>query len=141
MRTRLVSTCSLGLAAMLAVAACGEKARGGTTAVSVTEIDLGRSLKPDLTIEDNTNTFKPSDVIYTSIETKGAGPATLTVRWTTKNDQLVDETSRTVSPADDRPARTEFHLSKPDGWPEGEYHLTVLLDGRKVGEKDFEVKR
>ena len=37
---------------MLAVAACGKSARGGTAAVSVTEIDLGRSLGVDLTLAE-----------------------------------------------------------------------------------------
>jgi hypothetical protein len=141
MRTRRVSTLTLGFAAMLAVAACGKSARGGTAAVSVTEIDLGRSLKPDLTIDDNTGTFRPSDVIYASVETKGSGPATLAARWTFEDNQLVDEASRTISPSGNGPARTEFHISKPDGWPEGKYHLVITLNGATAGTKDFEVKR
>ena len=141
MRTRLVSTLTLGFAAMLAVAACGKNARGSTAAVSVSEIDLGRSLKPDLTIDDNTDTFRPTDVIYASVETKGAGPATLDARWTFEDSQSIDATSRTISPTGDGPARTEFHISKPDGWPEGKYHLVITLNGATAGTKDFEVKK
>lgn len=141
MRTRLVSTFTLGLAAVLAVAACGKSAQGGTVAPSVTHFDLGRSLKPDLTIADNTNTFRPSDVIYASIETAGAGPATLVVRWTFQDMQLVDEASRTIQSIGNAPARTEFHVSKPGGWPEGKYQVTVLLNGTTAETKDFEVKR
>jgi hypothetical protein len=138
MRTRLASVFMLCLAASIAVA-CGKKASGGTATIAVTQIDLGRSLKPDLTIDDNTNDFKPSDVIYASIETKGSGPATLAARWTFEDNQLVNESSRTISP--NGPARTEFHISKPDGLPEGHYRLVLILNGTTAGEKDFEVKK
>lgn len=147
MRTRLASTFALGVAALLAVTACGEKARGGnpttrtgSRTVAVTQIDLGRSLNSDLTINDNTDTFRPTDVIYASIETKGPGSATLAVRWTDANNRLIDETSRAISPTDEA-ARTEFHISKPDGWPEGKYKVTVLVNGTEAGTKEFEVKR
>jgi hypothetical protein len=139
MRTRLTSMFSLGLVAVIAVAACGKKASGGE-AVTVTEIDLGRTLNQDLTIGDKTNTFRPADVIYASIETKGSGPATLAVRWTTQDNQVVDESSRTIAPSGREPARTEFHISKPDGWPMGKYRLAVMLNGTNAGTEEFEVK-
>lgn len=140
MRTRSVSYFALLLAATVVATACGKKASGGTAAVSVTEIDLGRSLKPDLTIDDKTDTFRPNDVIYASVETKGSGPATLAARWTFDDNQLVDESSRTISPTGNGPARTEFHVSKPGGWPTGKYHLTMTLNGATAGTKDFEIK-
>ena len=140
MRTRLVPYFSLLAAATLAAAACGPKKARGAGAVSVSEIDLGRSLKPDLKIDDKTATFRPVDVIYLSVETKGAGPATLSTRWTTQDNQVVNETSRTISPNGDQPVRTEFHISKPEGLPPGKYHVVVMLNGTTAGEKDFEVK-
>lgn len=106
----------------------------------MTQLDLGRSLNTDLTIKDNTDTFRPSDVIYVSVETKGPGSATLGARWTDANNQLIDEASRTIS-ATDEAARTEFDISKPDGWPEGKYKVTVFVNGTDAGSKDFEVKR
>jgi hypothetical protein len=33
----------------------------------------------------------------------------------------------------------EFHISKPDGWPPGEYQVEIMLDGRTVDTLDFEV--
>lgn len=150
MRIRPASTFALGIAALLAVTACGEKAQGrnanatttrtGSTAVAVTDIDLGRSLNPDLTIKDNTETFRPGDVIYASIETKGSGSTTLQARWTAQNSQVIDDASRTITAGDD-PTRTEFHISKPDGWPEGRYRVTVFVNGTEAAFKDFEVKR
>ena len=141
MRTRLMPHLTLFAAAALAVAACGPKRASGSTSMKVTEIDLGRSLKPDLKIDDNATTFHPTDVIYASVETKGTGPATLATRWTYQDNQVVYETSRTISPNGDDPVRTEFHISKPDGWPEGTYHLVVMINGTTAGTKDFEVKK
>lgn len=147
MRIRPASTFALGLATLLAVSACGEKARGGnpttrtgSSAVAVTQIDLGRSLNPDLTIKDNTDSFKPSDVIYASVETKGSGSAMIGARWTDANNQMIDDASRTIQAGDD-PVRTEFHISKPDGWPVGKYKVTVFVNGTEAGTKEFEVKR
>ena len=141
MRTRLIPHFSLLVAATIAAAACGPKTARGGTALRVTEIDLGRSLKPDLQIDDNTTTFKPTEVIYASIETKGTGPATLATRWTFQDNQLVNETARTISPTGDEPVHTEFHISKPEGLPEGKYHLVVTINGTTAGTKDFEVKQ
>lgn len=140
MRTRLVPYFSLLVAATLAAAACGPKKASGAGAVSVSEIDLGRSLKPDLKIDDNSDTFHPTDVVYLSVETKGSGPATLATRWTFQDNQLVNESSRTISLNGNQPARTEFHVSKPEGLPAGKYHVVVMLNGTTAGEKDFEVK-
>jgi hypothetical protein len=140
MRTRLVPYLSLFVAASLAAAACGPKKASGASNVSVSEIDLGRSLKPDLKIDDNADDFRPTDVIYASVETKGNGPATLVARWTFQDNQVVNETSRTISPNGKEPARTEFHISKPDGFPAGKYHLIISLNGTTAGTKDFEVK-
>jgi ribosomal protein L3 len=140
MRTRLVPYFGLLVAASLAAAACGPKKASGAGAVSVSEIDLGRSLKPDLKIDDNSDTFHPTDVVYLSVETKGSGPATLATRWTFQDNQLVNESSRTISLNGNQPARTEFHVSKPEGLPAGKYHVVVMLNGTTAGEKDFEVK-
>jgi hypothetical protein len=118
--------------------ACGEKARGGTAAVSVTDIELGRSIKSDLSIGGQTDDFQATDVIYASVGTSGAGPATLLARWMFEGNQLVIETSQAIAP--NGPARTEFHLSKPGGLPPGRYRLAVMLNGRPAATRDFEVK-
>jgi hypothetical protein len=131
---------TLLVAAAVAVTACGPKNARGASAVSVTTVDLGRSLKPDLKIDDNTTTFHPSDAIYISVETKGSGPATLGSRWTFQDGQVVNESSRTISPTGDEPTRTEFHVTKPGGWPMGKYHVVITLNGTTAAQKDFEVK-
>jgi hypothetical protein len=126
-------------------AACGRKASGGentgggTNTISVTNIDLGRAINADLTIKDKTTTFRPSDVVYASVETKGAAPATVGVRWTFNDDQVVEQGDRDIHPTG--PTRTEFHISKPDGLPVGHYRLEVTLNGASAGTKEFEVTK
>ena len=147
MSTRLVGTSilALTLAAVLS-AACAKSSENpgatGTTgtAVRVSKIDMGRSLAADKTINDKTDSFKPNDTIYASILTEGAAPtATLKARWTYQDGQAVNESTQSIAPTGD--ARTEFHISKPNGWPTGKYKLEVLLNGSSAGTKDFEVQR
>jgi hypothetical protein len=147
MRIQRIPLFAVSCMAIMAVTACGRReaeARGNTTSggantIEVTDISIGRSINADLTIKDNTTTFRPVDVIYASVETKGAAPATLGVRWTYQDNQVVDQGTREIHPTG--PTRTEFHISKPDGLPEGRYRLEVTLNGASAGSKEFEVKR
>ena len=141
------SILALALAAVLS-AACTKSSENpgatGTTGTSasvrVSQVDLGRSLTADKTINDRTDSFKPTDTIYASILTEGAAPtATLKARWTYQDGQAVKESTQTIAPT--RDARTEFHISKPDGWPTGKYRLEVFLNDSSAATKDFEVQR
>ena len=149
MHTRLFGTSivALTLAAVLSAACTRSSENPGATGTSgtavgvrVSQIDLGRSLTAAKTINDNTASFKPNDTIYASIATEGtAATATLKVRWTYQDGQIVDESTQTITPTGD--ARTEFHISKPDGWPAGKYKLEVFLNGSSAGTKDFNIQR
>jgi hypothetical protein len=145
MHTRLLGTSILALTLAVVSAACTENPGAtGTTGtgvgVRVSQIDMGRSLNADKTINDNTDTFKPNDAIYASIVTEGSAPtATLKARWTYQDGQVVNESTQTITPTGN--ARTEFHISKPDGWPAGKYKLEVFLNGSSSATKDFEVAR
>ena len=145
MRTQRIPLFALCASMMIVATACGRReARGGTPEggannIAVTDINLGRGINADLTIKDATTNFRPVDVVYASVETKGAAPATLGVRWLYNDSQVVDEGTREIHPTGD--TRTEFHISKPDGFPEGRYRLEVTLNGASAGTKEFEVKR
>ena len=149
MHTRLFGTpiLALTLAAVLSAACTRSSENSGTTgttgtgdSVRVSQIDLGRSLNADKTINDNTDSFKPNDTIYASIATEGTAPtATLKARWTYQEGQVVNESTQTITPTGN--ARTEFHISKPDGWPTGKYKLETFLNGSSAATKDFEVAR
>jgi hypothetical protein len=149
MHTKLCGTSLLALAlAAVLSAACTRSSENpgatGTTGtgdgVRVFQIDLGRSVNADKTINDHAASFKPHDTVYASIATRGtAATAALKARWTYQDGQVVNESTQTIAPTGD--ARTEFHVSKPDGWPTGKYKLEVFLNGSSAASKDFEVER
>ena len=147
MRTRLFGTSiiALTLAGALSGACTKSSQNPGTTGttgtdagVRISQVDMGRSLAADKAIADRTDSFKPNDTIYASIATAGsASSAALKARWTYQDGQVVNESTQTIAPTGN--ARTEFHISKPDGWPTGKYKLETFLNGSSSGTKDFEV--
>jgi hypothetical protein len=149
MHTRLYGTSifALTLAAVLSAACTRSSENPGATGttgtgvdVRVSQIDMGRSLNADKTINDTSDSFKPNDTIYASIRTGGtAATSTLKARWTYQDGQVVNVSTQTIAPTGD--ARTEFHISKPDGWPTGKYKLEVFLNGSSAATRDFEVER
>jgi hypothetical protein len=109
-------------------------------ALRVTSVDVGKSLTADKAVANPTDDFMPRDTVFVSVATEGAASsATLVARFTFQDGQLVDESTRTIAPTGQ--ARTEFHVFKPSGWPEGKYKVEVTLNGALAGSKDFEVKR
>ena len=62
----------------------------------------------------------------------------LMARWTYEGDQLVDQTSRDFSFTGT--GSTAFEISKPDGWPTGNYRVEILHDGEVVQTRDFEIR-
>jgi hypothetical protein len=132
---------ALCVALLAAAAACrGTATNSATTAgVRVTDVTLGRSLGGDKTITDRTETFKPNDTIYASVATEGsASSAIIRAKWSFEGGQLVDESTRTIAP--NNKERTEFHISKPDGWPAGKYKLEVFLNDQSAETKNFDVR-
>jgi hypothetical protein len=107
--------------------------------VSVTSVDLGTAVGPDQKVTTPTTSFTPKDTIYAAVSTTGtAANATLAAKWTYQDGQTVNDSSQTIAPTG--PAVTTFHISKPDGWPAGNYKVEISLDGNAVSSKDFSVK-
>ena len=107
--------------------------------VRVTLVELGRAIGPDKRVSAVTTEFAATETIYASVVTEGTAPnATITARWTFEDGQVVEESSQTLSPTGT--AVTEFHISKPDGWPTGRYRVEILLNGTSTQTKDFVVK-
>jgi hypothetical protein len=104
----------------------------------VADVTLGRHVDATKKVTDATDTFAQKDSIYASVHTSGAVNGKITARWTFQDGQVVDERSETISGKGDD--YTEFHISKPSGWPAGKYTLHVLVDGNDVQTKDFTVK-
>jgi hypothetical protein len=109
--------------------------------VNVANINLGKALGPDKKVSAPTDTFAKGDTIYAAVDTVGSGNATLKAKWTYhRGDKTapVSEDSQTISA--NGPATSEFHVSKPDGWPPGDYQVEILLNDKSVGTKKFAVK-
>lgn len=112
-----------------------------TAGVSVANISLGKMLGPDKKVAAATDTFAKGDTIYAVVETTGSGNATLKAKWTYyKGDKTapVNENSQTISA--NGPVASEFHISKPDGWPLGDYQVEISLNDKPAGTKKFMVK-
>ena len=141
--------------AITAVAACGKKDKPQpilegaqppvvtSTELSVSDVQLGSTVGTDRKITMPKTEFAPKDTIYASVLTDGApaSGSTLTAVWTyTKggNTARVDSTSLNITPAG--PTATEFHISRPSGFPTGDYHVEVWANGKSAGTRDFTVK-
>lgn len=151
MRTRILFT--LFVSAALALSACGKKEEPKTApapapvpapapaGIAVSGMTVGKSIGADKKVTAATEAFAKDDTMYVSVDTTGSGTAKLDAKWTyRKGDKVavVKEDSMTIN-ATGR-ATNEFHVSKPDGWPAGDYEVEVMLDGKPVGSKKFTVK-
>lgn len=149
MSRRTRSTYSVSLALLFAMA-CGKKDAPPAVdtnpppappppPVSVSSVDLGKSLNDDKSIKDGADTFMRRDTIYAVVSTDGVGPATLKALWSFGDKNTpVDSSSQDINPTG--PAKTEFHIMKPTAWPVGKYHVAIMLGSGVAQTKDFEVK-
>ena len=109
--------------------------------VSPGAVDLGKAVGPDKKVTTPAETFAKGDTIYVSVDTAGTGNAVLKAKWTfQKGGQttVVKEDTQTIMPTG--PATSEFHISKPDGWPPGDYMVELTIDDKPVAVKHFTVK-
>jgi hypothetical protein len=146
MTTRHAALLLVGLSTA-AMAGCKKGSDTATTGTATTtstepaisEVQLGKRLSADKRVTDATSTFSPRDTIYAVALTQGSSPnATVTARWTYEDGgQVVKEDSRSIAASGNE--ATEFHISKPSGWPKGKYRVTLTLGG-STESKDFEVK-
>ena len=110
-----------------------------TSAPDVDDLELGRAVDANKKVTDGTDDFKPADTIYLSVKTDGAAAnSEVKVRWTYQDGQLVKEDKRNIPAGGD--AWTEFHISKPGGFPKGDYKVIAYVNGVEKGTKTFEVK-
>jgi hypothetical protein len=156
MKTRILLTL---LASTLVFTACGKKEEPKTppapapapsvepapmpapAGITVTSVTTGSAIGADKKVTVATDSFKPSDTMYASVDTTGTGTANLVAKWTYHkggNVAVVREDSMTINTT--APATHEFHVSKPDGWPTGDYEVAVMVDGQAAGSKRLTVK-
>jgi PBP1b-binding outer membrane lipoprotein LpoB len=111
------------------------------TGVTVLTVTLGNAIGADKKVAQATESFGKKDTIYASVDTTGAGTATLKAKWTYRADgkvAVVKEDAQTINPTGS--ASSEFHVSKPDGWPAGDYQVEIFVADKAAGAKSFTVK-
>jgi len=154
------------LAAMLALSACGKKDEAAApvpeanppaaalapapaatapmamnnapAAVTFGAVELGSTVDANHKVLASSTSFAPNDTIYASVDTSGSGTATLAAKWTYQDGQTVHEDSKTLDASG--PETTAFMISKPSGFPAGNYKVEITLNGNPVASKDFSVK-
>jgi hypothetical protein len=109
--------------------------------VTLSSVSLGKAVGADKKVSAATEVFAKGDTIHASVDTTGAGSATVLAKWSfTKDGKTVPvkEESATINATG--PATTEFHISKPDGWPAGDYQVEILVNGKTAATKSFKVQ-
>jgi hypothetical protein len=101
--------------------------------VSVSAVTLGNAIDANKKITTAVDTFTPKETVYASVDTVGTGPAKLRALWSfVRGEQVakVDESTIEISPTG--PSTSEFHVSKPSGWPKGDYKVEIFLNDAAV---------
>jgi len=102
-------------------------------------VEIGRSIRPDQTMQDATFLFIPTNEVWISVVVEGTAPkATLQARWLTARGEVLEQSSQDITP--NGHTVTAFHIARPNGWALGHYRVEVLLNGTLAGTRDFEVK-
>jgi hypothetical protein len=99
---------------------------------------LGSTIDAQNRVTEPTERFRPEQTIYVSVATSQTpAGSTLSARWLDSDGTLINESTQTVVSA--AGAATEFHISKPDGWPTGQYRVELSLNGQPLTTKTFAV--
>jgi hypothetical protein len=109
--------------------------------VTVGSVTLGKAIDAGKKVSQAADSFGKKDTIYASIDTTGSSTATLKAKWTYRKggqESLVKEDAQTITTTG--PATSEFHISKPDGWPVGDYQVEIFVDDKPASSKTFTVK-
>lgn len=109
-----------------------------SSSVTFTSVELGSTVDASNKILASGTSFAPKDTIYASVDTSGTGNATLAAKWTYQDGQTVHEDSKSLT--ESSPQTTAFMISKPSGFPAGNYKVDISLNGNQVASKDFAVK-
>jgi hypothetical protein len=108
--------------------------------VGVSAVTLGNALGADKRVTAPMESFGAKDTIYASVETSGSGHATLRALWSfVKGEKVAKVDETTIEFDSSAPAVNEFHVSKPSGWPKGDYKVEIFLNDAPAMTKTFKV--
>lgn len=110
--------------------------------VSVKQVTLGNKIdEATKQAAMAMNSFAVNDTIYAVVDTIGSGKTAIKAMWTYHKGDKTAQVNETVQEIDAAgPASTEFHISKPGGWPVGDYQVEVFLNGTSASVQKFTVK-
>lgn len=113
-------------------------APAGSATAGTATVTLGNAIGANNTIATPRTTFSAGDTIHASVATDASMPVRLTAKWTHlgSNQTVAEETKDVAAGAH----TTDFHISKPDGWPAGRYRVEISEDGRLVNTSEFTVQ-
>ena len=110
--------------------------------LAVSAISLGNAIGADKRVTAPLDVFGAKDTIYASVETSGAGHAKVRALWSfVKGEKTAKVDETTIEFDSSAPAVNEFHVSKPSGWPKGDYKVEIFLgeDAAPAMTKSFKV--
>jgi len=119
----LVQRCVLVLCMTATVAGCSGN-------LTVSAIQVGKSLNSDNSVGVLATTFKPNDTIYAAVLTDGTGRGTIGAKFS-YGGRVISEPEKRVSYKGS--AATEFHIEYSGGFPAGDYDIELFLNGTSVG--------
>ncbi len=106
---------------------------------AVNSIDLGNAVGADMKVTMPATTFAPRDTIHATVSTTGmANNASVTGKWMFQDGQTVHEDAKTVNTSG--PAVHDFSISKPDGFPTGNYKFELWVNGAMAQTREFAVR-
>jgi hypothetical protein len=107
--------------------------------LTVAEVQMAKAVGEDMRAAEPTTTFSPNDAIHAVVLTEGAGSATIAARWTYGADRqpVYQEEHRIEA---NGPGVNNFRITKPDGFPAGDYQVEILLDGVVASTREFKVQ-
>lgn len=95
---------------------------------SVVSVTLGNAIGADKKVAAEKDTFGAKDTIYATVETAGTGHAKLRALWSFVKGEKTAKVDESVIEFDSAaPTTNEFHISKPSGWPKGDYKVEIFL--------------
>ena len=101
--------------------------------VSVVSVTLGNAIDADKKISTAVDTFTPKETVYASVDTIGTGPAKLRALWSfVRGEKVAKVDESTIELNATGPTTNEFHVSKPSGWPKGDYKVEIFLNDAAV---------
>lgn len=137
------------LVALTFVAGCKKKeepAPTTTTTVNTTATPVVTALTMASKVDggnnpmNSTTTFSKTDTIWAVADLTGTSTGTpVEARWfhMTSNTQINSNTVTTTSAGEHR---LPFFISKPDGWPTGDYRVEILINGNVMKGATFQVQ-